>query len=46
MNAEPLFWVEVGEDRYACFGKETPRVRTQQRLEDCSIKLLKLGEKV
>jgi hypothetical protein len=42
--AEPLFWVKVGERRYACFGKETPRVRTLERLEAQGIKLLKLGQ--
>jgi hypothetical protein len=30
--AEPLFWVKVGESLFACFGKETPKVRTLERL--------------
>jgi superfamily I DNA/RNA helicase len=44
--AEPLFWVKSGESRYACFGKETPKVRTQERLELHGIKVLKLGHEV
>jgi hypothetical protein len=31
---------------HASFRKETPKMRIQQRLEDCGIKLLKLGEQV
>src|SRR5262249_11012708 len=44
--AEPLFLVKVGERQYACFGKDTLKVRTKQKLEDFGIKLLELGANV
>ena len=44
--AEPLLWVKVGETRYACFGTETPKLRTLERLEEHGIKLLTLGQGV
>jgi superfamily I DNA/RNA helicase len=44
--AEPLFWVRIGDVRFACFGKATPALRVQQKLEDFGINLLALGEKI
>ena len=44
--AEPLFWVKVGDTRLACFGRTTPKLRVQQKLEDFGIKPLELGAQV
>ncbi len=43
---EPLFWVKVGEVLYACFGKEAPKVRTRQKLDDSGIRLLVPGAEI
>ncbi len=42
--AEPLFWFESGGHKHACFGRETPRQRVLQRLEDFGVKLLEVGQ--
>ncbi|QDV10284.1 ATP-dependent RecD-like DNA helicase [Rosistilla oblonga] len=44
--ADPLFSFRVATQRYACFGKQPPRKRIRQRLEDFGIKLVEPGQDV
>jgi hypothetical protein len=43
--AEPLFWFDLGNTKYACFGEE-PKKAVQHRLEDAGIRLLLPGDAV
>ena len=42
--AQPLFWVKVGSTTFACFGREFPRQRVLQRLDDFGVKILAPGQ--
>jgi hypothetical protein len=44
--AEPLFWFKADDKAFACFGRNEPRQRIVQQLEDFGVKLLQLGEAV
>jgi superfamily I DNA/RNA helicase len=44
--AEPVFWFKNDNKAYACFGKNEPRQRVIQRLEDFGIELLRMGDLV
>ncbi len=44
--AEPLFHFQVNGKTIACFGKQPPRKRIQQKLEDLGIAVLSAGEGV
>ncbi len=44
--AEPLFSLRVGKKNYACFGKESPRPRILQRLEDFGVEFLTAGQTI
>lgn len=44
--AEPLFCFKANEKPYACFGKEMPRQRVLQRLQDFGVSILALGQEV
>lgn len=42
--AEPLFRFQIHQQTYACFGREYPRKRVMQRLEDFGVKPILAGE--
>jgi len=44
--AEPLFRFKVDGQNYACFGKELPRKRILQRLDDFNVKVVEAGEEL
>jgi hypothetical protein len=44
--AEPLFFVYVDKKYHVCFGNESPRQRTSQRLEDFGVELLDPGQEI
>jgi hypothetical protein len=44
--AEPSFWFKANETPYAFFGKEMPRQRVLQRLQDFGVSVLALGQEV
>lgn len=44
--AEPLLWFRAGNEVYACFGRDRPRQRAMQRLEDAGINILEVGTEV
>lgn len=44
--ADPLFSFRVATQRYACFGKQPPRQRNRQRLEDFGVELVEPGQDV
>jgi len=44
--AEPLFCFKANGKPYACFGKELPRQRVLQRLQDFGVAVLALGREV
>jgi hypothetical protein len=42
--AEPLFWFQVDDQRFACFGDAAPRATTRHKLEDAGIKVVRPGD--
>ncbi len=44
--AEPLFSIKTPDGTFACFGKERPRQRVLQRLEDLGIHVLEVAQEI
>ncbi len=44
--AEPLFWFQADDHRYACFGDEDPGPHTLHKLEDNGIEILRPGQEL
>jgi hypothetical protein len=42
--AEPLFWIEDGDKRYACFGSGPPKQRAVEQMADVGVELLRPNE--
>lgn len=42
--AEPLFWFQIDDKVFACFGNEELSLHTKHRLEDCKITPLRPGQ--
>lgn len=44
--AEPLFWFQTDDGRFACFGNEEPGTHTLHKLEDNKIEILRPGQEL
>jgi hypothetical protein len=44
--AEPLFWFQVDDRRFACFGSEAPGSHTLHKLEENGIEIIQPGQEL